>query len=181
MVSIGMCGQHACNTSFMPRQCMRQQANTSGGLRTGHMASPLRHCRRQHTSRRSLAVQAGSTPVELVLKGDEGAPPLKQVFRQAPHLHAHAFSNQWLACRCAGCRVDEGRELHSIPLQRPLGATLAGKCNPRAWWSRLCIRPQYQSCQADHLGPCVHREGRQNPHREHKGWKQCCAGRPAAE
>ena len=74
-------------------------------------------------------MQAESTPFELVLKGDDGGPPLKQVFRQAFKPHAN-FLPAMTGMPLSGCRVDEGRELHSIPLQRPLGATLAGKCGP---------------------------------------------------
>ena len=78
-------------------------------------------------------MQAESTPMELVLKGDEGAPPLKQVFKQAskPPSKVHTFLPSMTGMPMSGCRVEEGRELHSIPLQRPLGATLAGKCGPQ--------------------------------------------------
>lgn len=75
-------------------------------------------------------MRAEATPIELVLTGDEGAPPLKQVFRQAskPSRNMHTFLPSMTGTPMSGCRVDAGRELHSIPLQRPLGATLAGKC-----------------------------------------------------
>ena len=107
-------------------------------------------------------MQAESTPVELVLKGDEGAPPLKQVFKQAskPSRNLHTVLPSMTGMPMSGCRVDDGRQLHSVPLQRPLGATLAGKCATRCRVVSM-LHSATLPCQADHLGPvCTEKDGK---------------------